>query len=72
MLFAGSPSNGLTPLFKLPKISGEDQTNFGGIDTYRKTTPLFLGLALGDITMILFWLMIDGWQGRMGHHLTPD
>ena len=47
-------------------------TRFGGIDTYRKTTPLFLGLALGDIAMILFWLVIDGWQGRMGHHLTPD
>jgi len=47
-------------------------TRSGGVDTYRKTTPLFLGLALGDIAMILFWLVIDGWQGRMGHHLTPD
>ncbi|MDQ3812604.1 MAG: hypothetical protein M3347_01480, partial [Armatimonadota bacterium] len=47
-------------------------TRFGGIDTYRKTTPVFLGLALGDIAMILFWILIDGWQGRTGHHLTPD
>ncbi len=47
-------------------------TRFGGVDTYRKTRPAFLGLALGDITMILFWIIIDGWQGRVGHHLTPD
>jgi hypothetical protein len=47
-------------------------TRFGGGESYRKTTPAFLGLALGDITMILFWLVIDGWTGRMGHHLTPD
>jgi hypothetical protein len=47
-------------------------TRFGGLDGYRKTTPFFLGLALGDIIMILFWIMIDGWQGHMGHHLTPD
>lgn len=47
-------------------------TRFGGADTYRKTTPFFLGLALGDIAMILFWIVIDGWQGHRGHHLTPD
>lgn len=47
-------------------------TRFGGAESYRKTTPFFLGLALGDIAMILFWIIIDGWQGRMGHHLTPD
>jgi hypothetical protein len=44
---------------------------FGGHDSYRKTVPLFLGLALGDIAMILFWLVIDGWQGRTGHQLMP-
>ncbi len=47
-------------------------TRFGGIDSYRKITPAFLGLALGDICMTLFWIAIDGWQGRVGHHLTPD
>lgn len=47
-------------------------TRFGGNDTYRKTTPLFLGLALGDIAAILFWISVDGATGRMGHHLTPD
>jgi hypothetical protein len=46
-------------------------TRFGGSDTYRKTTPLFLGLALGDVAMMLFWLIIDGWQGRIGHKLMP-
>ncbi|HEX8236086.1 MAG TPA: DUF6785 family protein [Abditibacteriaceae bacterium] len=46
-------------------------TRFGGIDTYRKATPAFLGLAFGDVTMILFWLVIDGWQGRTGHLLMP-
>ena len=46
-------------------------TRFGGSDAYRKTIPLFLGLALGDTFMILFWLAIDGWQGRVGHLLLP-
>lgn len=46
-------------------------TRFGGNDAYRKATPLFLGLALGDIAMMLFWLLIDGWQGRTGHVLVP-
>jgi hypothetical protein len=46
-------------------------TRFGGIDTYRRTTPMFLGLALGDAAMMLLWLVIDGWQGRTGHQLMP-
>ncbi len=46
-------------------------TRYGGTDAYRKTTPLFLGLALGDVAMMLFWLVIDGWQGRIGHKLMP-
>ena len=46
-------------------------TKFGGHDSYRKATPLFLGLALGDIVMAVFWICIDGWQGRMGHSLLP-
>lgn len=44
---------------------------FGGSETYRKTTPLFLGLALGDVAAMLFWLVIDGWQGRVGHKFMP-
>ena len=46
-------------------------TKFGGSDSYRKVIPLFLGLALGDIVMIVFWILIDGWQGRTGHALLP-
>ncbi len=46
-------------------------TRFGGTDSYRKSTPLFLGLALGDVAMMLFWLVIDGWQGHVGHKLVP-
>ena len=39
-------------------------SRFGGTDSYRKGVPLFLGLALGDVTMMVFWLVIDGWQGK--------
>lgn len=46
-------------------------TRFGGHESYRRVLPLFLGLALGDIAMMLFWLVIDGWQGRTGHLLIP-
>ncbi len=46
-------------------------TRFGGNETYRKVLPAFLGLALGDVTMMLFWLGIDGWQGRTRHLLLP-
>ncbi len=46
-------------------------SRFGGHETVRKTTPFFLGLALGDVAMMLFWIVIDGWQGRTGHQLMP-
>ncbi|HEY0072871.1 MAG TPA: DUF6785 family protein [Abditibacteriaceae bacterium] len=46
-------------------------TRFGGNESYRAAMPFFLGLALGDIFMMLFWLLIDGWQGRTGHILIP-
>jgi hypothetical protein len=46
-------------------------SRFGGTETYRSTIPAFLGLALGDVFMILLWLIIDGWQGRTGHLLLP-
>jgi hypothetical protein len=47
-------------------------TRFGGTETYRQAVPAFLGLALGDVTMMLFWLLIDGWQGRVGHQMMPS
>ncbi len=46
-------------------------TRFGGNSAYRSARPFFLGLALGDISMMLFWLLIDGWQGRTFHYLVP-
>ncbi len=46
-------------------------SRYGGHEAVRKTTPLFLGLALGDVCMMLFWILIDGWQGRTGHQLMP-
>jgi hypothetical protein len=44
---------------------------YGGIGGYRRATPFFLGLALGDIAAMVLWLAIDGWQGRTGHQLMP-
>ena len=46
-------------------------TRFGGNSSYRAARPFFLGLAVGDIFMMLFWLLIDGWQGRTFHYLVP-
>ncbi|PQV63083.1 hypothetical protein B1R32_11660 [Abditibacterium utsteinense] len=45
---------------------------YGGPDTYRKATPFFLGLALGDVASMLLWLAIDGWQGHAQHTLVPN
>jgi hypothetical protein len=44
---------------------------FGGNDTYRKLMQGFLGVVLGEVAMMLFWLVIDGRQGRAGHRLMP-
>ena len=46
-------------------------TRYGGTDAYRAAMPAFLGLALGDILMVVFWVIVDGWQGRMNHSLLP-
>ncbi len=46
-------------------------SRYGGTDTYRKLVPGFLGLALGDIVMVVFWVIIDAWQGRTNHSLLP-
>lgn len=46
-------------------------TRFGGNDSYRKAIPFFLGIALGDVVMMLFWIAIDGWQGRGNHMMMP-
>lgn len=46
-------------------------SRFGGTDAVRKVGPLFLGFALGDVTMMLFWIAVDGFFGRTGHQLMP-
>jgi hypothetical protein len=46
-------------------------TRFGGTDTYRKGIPFFLGITLGSVFMIVFWVIVDGWQGKMQHALLP-
>jgi hypothetical protein len=46
-------------------------TRFGGNSAYRRLVPAALGLVLGDVVMIVFWLLIAGWQGRTGHQLLP-
>ena len=46
-------------------------SRFGGSGFYRKSIPFFLGLALGDVVMMLFWLAVDGWFGRTLHQLMP-
>jgi hypothetical protein len=45
---------------------------FGGADAYKKALPAFLGLAFGDVAMMLFWLAIDGWQQHASHALVPQ
>lgn len=44
---------------------------FGGNNHYQRLIPSFLGLALGDITMMIFWLIVDALASRMGHQLMP-
>jgi hypothetical protein len=46
-------------------------SRYGGTDSYRKMVPAFLGLAFGDILMVVFWVIVDAWQGRTGHSLLP-
>lgn len=46
-------------------------SRFGGSEHYRRLMPGFLGLALGDVTMMLLWLVIDGWQAMPRHQLMP-
>jgi hypothetical protein len=47
-------------------------TRFAGTESYRHARPLFLGLALGDVVSMLFWLSVDAIQGRVGHQLMPS
>ena len=44
---------------------------FGGHESYKKMVPLALGIILGEVGMIVFWLLIDAWQGRGFHGILP-
>ena len=46
-------------------------SRYGGSDSARRVLPFFLGLALGDVIMMLFWIGVDGFFGRTGHQLMP-
>ena len=46
-------------------------SRFAGPESVRSARPLFLGLALGDVVMMLFWLAVDALTGRTGHQLMP-
>jgi hypothetical protein len=45
---------------------------FGGHETAKRIAPFFIGLVLGDIALMLFWLGVDSWQGAHLHQLMPD
>ena len=42
-----------------------------GNDAYRKATPFFLGLVLGNVATIVLWLILDGMLGRTNHQFMP-
>ena len=42
---------------------------YGGVGLYRQTQPVFLGLALGHITIGGIWLVIDGFTGMEGNRI---
>jgi hypothetical protein len=42
---------------------------FGGTETYKRIIPAFIGLALGDVAMMILWVIIDAWQGQTNHSL---
>lgn len=44
---------------------------YSGNEAYRRLMPFFLGVALGDVAAMLFWLLVDGWTGQGGHILLP-
>lgn len=44
---------------------------YGGIPTYEKSRPFFLGLIVGDFFNIALWLVIEGFTGVQDHFLYP-
>jgi DNA-binding LacI/PurR family transcriptional regulator len=46
-------------------VNGNDEAAMGLAVDY------LVELGHRQIAMMLFWLVIDGWQGRVGHRLMP-
>ena len=46
-------------------------TKFGSSESYRKLIPIFLGLAMGDVIMMILWLIVGAFTGQTGQQLMP-
>jgi len=46
-------------------------TKFVGNDGYQKLIPFFLGIVLGSVMMMLFWLGINILTGVTNYNLMP-
>ena len=44
---------------------------FGGLGAYRKLLPLFLGIVLGDLVMIVFGYILSSFFGIYGFGKFP-
>jgi threonine/homoserine/homoserine lactone efflux protein len=44
---------------------------YGGANGLRKSVPLFLGVAFGDIVMMVFWLIVASLTGKHRVFLLP-
>jgi hypothetical protein len=44
---------------------------YGGYRGLQAVTPFFLGVAFGDIAMMVVWLTVDAILGKHGHYLLP-
>lgn len=47
-------------------------SRFGGNEHYQKLTPFFLGLILGAVSMMLFWLIVNSMTGTTNYNLMPS
>ncbi len=44
---------------------------YGGVPTYERSRPFFLGLILGDFFNIALWLVVEAFTGVQDHFLYP-
>ena len=44
---------------------------YGGPKGVARALPVFLGVAFGDIFMMVVWLIVDAITGTHGHYLMP-